>query len=215
MENLESLKKAMATWETTPKGTEPERQVWEDLVMDELYVHRRKDIGPLAMELIRMFQVNDRLLYPGASDPSPEEWFTWEGKSFMEAFARQIHPDKKLEIDKKIIGQDMVMFNECYVENYGDINKISTNRFKKSSEDIIKQLSGLNVDVNGYKFINCRLLLSYYHRIHFPCDGKITRMINVERESDFFGDNSLMIIEINNIQRYFSISDAIATSFSG
>ena len=41
-----------------------------------------------------------------------------------------------------------------------------------------------------------KLLVSYYHRIHSPVNGIIKKLTPIEGKEDFFGKNSLWIVEI-------------------
>jgi phosphatidylserine decarboxylase len=54
---------------------------------------------------------------------------------------------------------------------------------------------GLNLE--NYSFVNHKLLLTFYHRIHSPVSGTVERIIPYPKEEKIFGENALWILDIN------------------
>jgi phosphatidylserine decarboxylase len=121
--------------------------------------------------------------------------------SFMDFFTRKLNQKLHIQIGENAKKCNMIIPNECYIESIGNFNKEGRPenkilRLKKSSgKYATEDLKKLNIDVEGYNYINMKLLVTFYHRIHCPISGKITQMIPIEGKDDFFGKNTLWIIK--------------------
>jgi phosphatidylserine decarboxylase len=165
----------------------------KELIMSLLFKYRNKDIGDKLKKIIDRFKQNKTW---GDYD-TPDEWFVdKEYKTFMQYFKRKLSNQKFSEIKS----QDNLMSLpcECNIESMGVLDDIhNILRLKKSSESTISDLRDLGVkDINKLNFINMKLLKVYYHRVHSPISGKIASIIEVEPDSNFFGDNNLWIVDI-------------------
>ena len=91
----------------------------------------------------------------------------------------------------------MVIPNECFIEGLDSFkNTEKIVRLKQKSPDVLKDLKKFDIDIPNYDYIDMKLLVTYYHRIHMPVTGTIKRMVPIEGKDDFFGKNSLWILEI-------------------
>jgi len=121
--------------------------------------------------------------------------------SFMDFFTRKLTTKLSLEIKESLKDYEMIIPNECYIESIGEFDKEGRPdqkilRLKKTSgRYATEDLHKLDINVNGYMYINMKLLVSFYHRIHCPVSGKIGKMIPIEGQDDFFGKNTLWIVE--------------------
>lgn len=121
--------------------------------------------------------------------------------SFMDFFSRKLTPQVDAKIRENIKDCKMIIPNECYIESIGEFDKEGRPenqilRLKKSSgRYATEDLKKLDIDVEGYNYINMKLLVTFYHRIHCPVNGKITQMIPIEDKDDFFGKNTLWIVK--------------------
>jgi hypothetical protein len=124
-----------------------------------------------------------------------------KGISFMDFFTRRLNPKLESEISKSAKKCKMIIPNECHIESIGEFDKEGTPdnqilRLKKESGKLATtDLKHLDIDVTGYNYINMKLLVTFYHRIHCAVSGKIVQMIPIEGTDDFFGKNSLWIVE--------------------
>jgi phosphatidylserine decarboxylase len=127
-----------------------------------------------------------------------EDWYKGQPYyTFMDFFSRKLTDEKTKEIQKSVKDFEVVISNECYVESIAkmsDTKKVLRLK-KKTTTDILKDLKDIGVDASKYNYIDMKLLCSYYHRIHSPVTGKIVQMIPVEGNDDFFGPNSLWVLE--------------------
>jgi len=174
-------------------------QPWEDKIVDELYLYRHQDLGTLGMEIIQAIGKHDGLWYPGGTAPTDRvELMDWSGKSFMEIFTRNILPEKLrgLKEECMVNNKKFAQAAECWVEGFGPVENLYSDRLKKSVEDCKKDMENMGCNLEGYSYINCRLLLSYYHMIHSPVNGVVKRILPCPQESNFFGDNALWLVEI-------------------
>ena len=121
--------------------------------------------------------------------------------SFMDFFTRKLTPKLSLEIKESAKDCEMIIPNECYIESIGEFDKEGRPeqqilRLKKTSgRYATEDLHKLDINVDGYMYINMKLLVTFYHRIHCPVSGKIGKMIPIEGQDDFFGKNTLWIVE--------------------
>ena len=176
------------------------RNDWEFELTNLLYSQRHNYIGNLLYEIIDLLRYNDTLWcgpIPGA--PCPENLYNdrLTYKSFMDYFTRKLNTETHNRIYQKTRDSIMIIPNECEVMDIGsleDSSKIVS--LKKGSVDFINHLKKIGLKTEGYNYINMRLLLTYYHRIHSPIKGKIERIISVPKEDDLFGNNYLSIIDI-------------------
>jgi len=127
--------------------------------------------------------------------------------SFMDFFSRKLSKQVDAKIRENIKDCEMIIPNECYIESIGEFDKEGRPdnqilRLKKESGRYATQdLKKLDIDVEGYNYINMKLLVSFYHRIHCPINGKLTRMIPIEGNDDFFGRNSLWILKFETTKK--------------
>lgn len=171
-------------------------QPWEDRVVDELYMHRYSDIGPQAKEILETFGKHDSQWHKGGTGPTAKkELMDWSGKTFMDLFTRQILPDKLEEMKKANSNKDFVHSAECWIEAYGPVEGLYSDRLKKDALDCKKDMESMGCKLEGYSYLNCRLLLSYYHWIHSPCNGTLKRIVPFPKEYNFFGENNLWLLE--------------------
>ena len=121
--------------------------------------------------------------------------------SFMDFFSRKLTKEVDANIRKESNDCEMIIPNECYIESIGEFDKEGRPekqilRLKKESgRYATEDLKKLDIDVDGYNYINMKLLVTFYHRIHCPVSGKITQMIPIEGKDDFFGKNTLWIVK--------------------
>jgi phosphatidylserine decarboxylase len=121
--------------------------------------------------------------------------------SFMDFFSRKLTKEVDSKIRQSLNSCEMIIPNECYIESIGKFDKEGRPdnqilRLKKESGKYATQdLKKLDIDVEGYNYINMKLLVSFYHRIHCPINGKLTQMIPIEGKDDFFGKNTLWILK--------------------
>jgi len=116
----------------------------------------------------------------------------------MDYFTRNLSENKVNEILSNVNNFQMAIPNECYIESIGDLtntNKILS--LKKPADDIVGSLKKFGFNLDGYSYINQKLLLTFYHRIHSPVKGKIEKIIPVPKEEGIFGENALWIVDIN------------------
>jgi len=125
-----------------------------------------------------------------------EKWFIGEPyETFMDFFSRKLSKKKKEEIIDNI-NSPIIIPNCCYVEAFGKFkDKDPILRLKKDFTEVEKDLKDFDINIPHYSFIDMKLLVSYYHRIHSPVNGKLVNMYPVEGNEDFFGKNSLWILE--------------------
>lgn len=196
MSDLSNLKKAILSFDPNSGFNQP----WEDKVVDELYIHRHTHIGEFAKEILDSFGKNDAKWHVGGTQPTDRvELMDWSGKSFMELFTRKILPDKFEELKRNCSGQDLAFCCECWLESLGPLENFECDRFKKDAPECLDDLRKLGMNIDGYSFLNCRLLLSYYHWIHMPCSGKLLKIVPLPKELNFFlGENNVWMLEILN-----------------
>lgn len=193
---IEKIEKLLKTAPVTDveKGSDykAERQI-----LDALRPFRYKEIGEKLLNKIRgHFLDNDK--YTESSYEFHKDWYIGEPfKSFMDFFTRKLSIKKYKEIDNKASKCSMIIPNESFIEGIGDFKETKKIvRLKKGGPAIIKELKKFDIDVSNYHYIDMKLFVTFYHRVHMPVKGKITKMIPIEGEDDFFGDNSLWILEI-------------------
>lgn len=192
MSDISKLKKILKQFDPSQGFNQP----WEDKIVDELYLSRYTDIGPLAKEILDAIGKHDALWHVGGTGPTTRtDLMDWSGKNFMELFTRRIIPEKLKEMQEKNEGQDFVHSAECWIEGFGPIEEIYSDRLKKEAPDCKKDMENMGCKLDGYSYLNCRLLLSFYHWIHSPCNGTIKRIVPVPQEHNFFGDNNLWLVE--------------------
>lgn len=148
------------------------------------------------MEIIETIGKHDSLWHIGGTQPTDKkEYMDWSGKSFMEIFTRQILPEKLEELQKINNGQDLVQAAECWIEAFGPVEHLYSDRLKKEALDCKADMESMGCKLDGYSYLNCRLLLSYYHWIHSPCNGVLKRILPCPKEYNFFGENNLWLLE--------------------
>ena len=129
-----------------------------------------------------------------------------KGISFMDYFTRKLIPSIDNKLRKQSKKCKLIVPNECHIESIGEFDKEGTpdNKIlrlkKESGRYATDDLKHLDIDVKGYIYINMKLLVTFYHRIHCAVSGKIKQMIPIEGTDDFFGSNSLWIVEYESPQ---------------
>ena len=171
---------------------------WENEILTLLKPLRYKNIGKILNTLIKTCYLDDKLYSPNRITYDKKELYNKsEFNSFMDFFTRRLNRETSDKIKSDIKDSNLIMPNESYIESLGeltDTKKII--RLKKSSTAVQKDFESFGVDVKNYNYINMKLMLTYYHRIHSPCDGIIKNITPIDRKENFFGDNTLWIIEI-------------------
>lgn len=123
--------------------------------------------------------------------------------SFMDFFSRKLKTEVSDRIKKEAEQCEMIIPNECYIESIGEFDKEKQGKpdnqilrlKKESGAYATEDLKKLDIDVRGYNYINMKLLVTFYHRIHCAVKGKIVQLIPIEGNDDFFGKNSLWIVQ--------------------
>jgi len=185
----QGLKKVETLLDTNENG--------ERKILNAVKDYRYKEI-PLKLlnKLRKHFLKNDEITYKPYN--YHKDWYTGEPfRSFMDFFTRKLTVEKYKEIQKSSKKCSMIIPNESWIEalgNFKDTKKII--RLKKESPDVLKELKNFDINIPTYNYIDMKLLVTYYHRIHMPVTGTIKRMIPIEGKDDFFGNNSLWILEI-------------------
>mmetsp|Transcript_25042 Transcript_25042/g.26122 ORF Transcript_25042/g.26122 Transcript_25042/m.26122 type:complete len:272 (+) Transcript_25042:22-837(+) len=192
MSDIEKLKKIIRSYDPSSGFNQP----WEDKLVDELYLSRYSDIGPLAKEILETIGKNDSQWHQGGTGPTTRtDLMDWSGKTFMELFTREILPEKLQVLKKENEGQDLVQAAECWIEACGPVENLYSDRLKKEAPECKADMEAMGCKLDGYSYLNCRLLLSYYHWIHSPCNGTLKRIVPFPKEYNFFGENSLWLLE--------------------
>jgi len=192
MSDISKLKKIIKQFDPSIGFNQP----WEDKLVDELYLSRYQDIGPLAMEIIETIGKHDSLWHKGGTGPTDrKDLMDWSGKSFMDIFTREILPEKLKEMQQENKDNDFVHAAECWIEGCGPIEQLYSDRLKKEALDCKADMESMGCNLDGYSYLNCRLLLSYYHWIHSPCNGILKRIVPCPKEYNFFGENNLWLLE--------------------
>lgn len=193
------IQSLISQWDTVKTSTEKDILAWETEVLKTIFPHRFENIEIILKDMIQILTKNDKFWCPGSSDPNYFDYFTKkEFNSFMDYFTRALNEEKHASIMSNIENKTMIVPNECYVESFGkveDVHKIIS--LKKSCEDVKASMRGLGINLDNYSFINHKLLLTFYHRIHAPVKGILERVIPVSKEEGIFGDNALWILDIN------------------
>jgi phosphatidylserine decarboxylase len=167
----------------------------KEIIMSILFKYRNKDIGDKLEKIINRFKKNSEW----GNYNTPDDWFEKNDyKTFMQYFKRKLSKDKFEEIKSQ--QNEMSLPCECNIESIGKLSDLSQIiRLKKSTDSVIDDLKKLGVrKVEKLGFINMKLLKVYYHRVHSPIDGEIKNIIEVSPDDNFFGENNLWILEIEN-----------------
>jgi hypothetical protein len=116
-------------------------------------------------------------------------------KSFMDFFTRKLTDKKSKEIQKNL--SKFVFPCECFLEATGtmkDTKKIL--RLKKNHKNsVVSDLKKIGIEIDHYSYIDMKLFLTFYHRIHSPISGTITDILAIEGNDELFGKNSIWIIK--------------------
>lgn len=170
----------------------------ERKILDKLKSYRYKEIGKkLLNKIINHFLKNDKKTSPTKYTYEKNWYFGEPYDTFMDFFTRKLTDEKYKEIKKSSENCKMIVPNESWIEAIGDIKDTKKIvRLKKESPDFLKEMKKLEIEVSEYHYIDTKLLISYYHRVHMPVKGTIKRMIPIEQKDEFFGKNSLWILEI-------------------
>lgn len=177
----------------------------QDDVLHLLKDLRYKTIDKKVLDkLFKYFKGEDYMIDDANKDNKEDKFHSdwYQGSpyhTFMEFFTRKLTDKKIKEIQKNVENCELILSNECYVES---IDKMSNTKNilrlkKKTPNTVLKDLKDLDIDATEYMYIDMKLLCSYYHRIHSPMNCKIIRIIPVEGDDDFFGKNSLSILELD------------------
>jgi len=203
MENkYNELTSLVEEWRNLIDCDDVERDIWERKLLDFIYPIRFKEIDELD-EIIFFMRNNDKSWKFLPGKPSSSKYFEKQHfNSFMDYFTRQLSNDTIQTIQNKITDSQLIIPCECDIESIGSVKDTSKIiRLKKNSENVVNTLKKLGFNnIDDYGFINMKLLLTYYHRIHSPINGIVKQIIPIEREDNFFGENSLWIVDIENNQ---------------
>ena len=168
----------------------------ERKILNAIKYYRYKDIGSDLLNKLRdHFLKNDKITYPEYI--YHENWYENGYKSFMDFFTRKLTNKKYNELSDNAQKCKMIIPNESWIEglgNFKDTKKIV--RLKKDSPEVLSELKKVGINIPTYNYIDMKLLVTYYRRIHMPVTGIIKDMIPIEGVDDFFGNNSLWILEI-------------------
>jgi phosphatidylserine decarboxylase len=165
-----------------------ERDAPEQQVLDALKPLRYKEIDYLD-DVINYFVTNDQY-------DTPLTDFEYSDETFMDFFDRQLTYDETIIILENSRDADIIIPCEANLRSFGSMDDTENIlELKKPTEDVKGDLELLGIFVEGYNYLDFELWVSYYHRIHAPVTGQITKIIPVEGDEDFFGENSLWIVE--------------------
>ena len=200
MNIAEKINQLIDEWYEVQNASEEIRLNWEDRVLTALFPIRYDSIGDSLKKLTDALLLSDNKF---SSIPIKEiqlDLFKQQTFSnYMEFFTRELSENTYKNIKESVKDEIMALQSESYIESFGKINKMSTIlSLKKSPEDVVAAFNNLGIDLSGYKFLNVKLLLTYYHRVHSPVSGQIKRMIPIPKEEDIFGNNSLWVVNIYN-----------------
>lgn len=153
-----------------------------------------EDIGQRRLDrLVAYFQGKDAKPKTAA----PRSWFSgYPYRSYLDWFTRALTDEKMQYLQFRSCEGSVIMPNECVIESVGTIMDTTTIlRLKKNRVEAYQSLRSFGMPA-GYGFINMKLGASYYHRIHSPVKGKVTKIIGVGREAKLFARSTLWLIEI-------------------
>lgn len=188
---------ALNNWKNVKDLSEEERIEWETSILDIICPYKNFDLGDAIYDIIDILIKNDETWNPNPGKPFSLSLYKKQNfSSFMDYFTRDLSDENKNLIKEKCKSFPLLMMSESDVESHGNISDTSRIiSLKKKSEDVVATMKRLGCDLSpSYNFINTKLLITYYHRIHSPVSGKIERIIPVSKENNFFGENSLNIV---------------------
>jgi hypothetical protein len=198
MNSIGQITSLINEWYEVQNASEEIRLDWEDRMLTSLFPVRYDNIGELVNQITGVMLLSDNQFMLNPTDTISLELFKRQSfNTFMEFFTRELSEETHNRIKESTQGELMVLQNESYIESFGDIDTMSTIlRMKKSPEDVVEAFKNFDIDLDGYKFLNTKLLLTFYHRIHSPIKGQIMRAIPIPKELDIFGNHSLWIVDI-------------------
>jgi phosphatidylserine decarboxylase len=138
--------------------------------------------GPLTQYLIRDFISRYAVNMAEAADPRPQSYAT-----FNEFFTRALRPDAR-----PIDGAAFVCPVDAAISQFGPIEHDQIFQAKGHSYSTRALVGGDQALAHQFDhghFATLYLAPKDYHRIHMPCDGRLTRMIYVP--GDLFSVNPL------------------------
>lgn len=181
------------------KGMSYEQQCeWELEILNILKPYRYECIGDSELsKLVKAFVKDDNDDKEITGIEIPSSYYDRKVfNNFIEYFTRKLSLNKFEELKNKTKNCDFVTPCHGYIEAIDDVeNSKRIVRLKKPYKDVIKDLEEMNIDIKGYKYIDIKLLLTHYHRIHSPVKGKIFDLIPIKKGENFFGENSLWIVD--------------------
>lgn len=192
-----AIYEALNNWKNIKDLSEEERIEWETSILHIIYPYRNFELGDTMDDIIDILIKHDETWDPNPGKPHPLSFYKKQKfTSFMEYFTRELSDENKNSIKEKYRDFPLIMMSESDMESHGNISDTSKIiSLKKPSEDVISTMKRLNCNLSpSYNFINTKLLITYYHRIHSPASGKIEKIIPVSKENNFFGKNSLNIV---------------------
>lgn len=202
-ETIKQIEELIKQWEFVKNSSEKEILIWETKALKTIFPHRFDDLNIITNDMVEILNKNDKFWCPGSDDPNYNLFFSkTKFNSFMDYFTRELSLEKKLSILEKTSNYSMAIPNECYIESLGEmkeVNKIIS--LKKPCEDVKNSMSKIGIYIENYSFINQKLLLTFYHRIHSPINGIIERIIPYPKEEKIFGENTLWILDINTLSK--------------
>jgi phosphatidylserine decarboxylase len=140
-----------------------------------------------------------KYLEDGAKYKTPKNYFEdVKYETYMDYFRRKLSINKSLEISKN---NNLLAFPcECDVESFGSSrNTKGIVRLKESKRDAIEDFRNHGIqDVHHLNYIDMKLMKCFYHRIHSPINGVISKIDFYGKDDPFFGDNTLWIVKIDS-----------------
>ena len=199
LEVTEQIQELINQWETVKTSSEKEILEWETKALKTIFPHRFENIDIIINDMVKVLTKNDKFWCPGSNDPNYMSYFNKaEFNSFMDYFTRELSQLKHSEILSNTAAYSMMIPNECYVESIGKIEDVgSILSLKKSCDDVKGAMKNIGLNLDNYSFVNHKLLLTFYHRIHSPVSGVVERIIPYPKEEKIFGENALWILDIN------------------
>ena len=198
MDLIKNITSLVEKWYEVQNASEEIRLTWEYNMLTALFPLRNNQIGETLYDIITTMRLCDNQFMLNPRDVIEMDKFKQQSfNTFIEFFTRELTAEAYTTIKDSSANEIMVLQNESYIESFGNINTMSTIlSLKKSPEDVVSAFKNFDIDLTGYKYLNTKLLLTFYHRIHSPIKGQVMRMIPISKELDIFGDNSLWILDI-------------------
>ena len=126
---------------------------------------------------------------------TPKSWFTpIKYRTFYDWFLRSLTPSVRVMCRREAESSRICSPAECRIRYQGHIGDGQI-QLKQGPANILDSLRELNPEIGNYRFLKCELLKCFYHRVHSPVDGILSRIRTYTSEDKPFGDNSLTLFE--------------------